>query len=276
MAATNEISSYLKAVKGEETVTLHVNGQGLKFLGASVEASVEPGYDEKAPITFVPPKKGTLGLIAVSAKFSDIYFPFFLKIGWKDEKPHIYAQDKDEPWIPPRGKLAQITSKGKALSVKIDGEWYVTSSYGAKGNIVSVSAGNLICRYLVSEGKESEKLAEEIKKEAEEIRKMEVARGEELSEKAKIVELEKKVHGLEAEITRKEGYIELTNIRIADLIDNFRRVESEIENAESEIKNKDKMILEITNLVEKSGFGNLARTIQKINNLVDEYEYKKA
>ena len=66
MTTTNQYL-YLKAVRGDETVTLHVVGSHLKFLGASVEASVEPGYDELAPITFIPPEKGTTGLIAFGA-----------------------------------------------------------------------------------------------------------------------------------------------------------------------------------------------------------------
>lgn len=164
MSTTRSLSNCLKPVKGDGVIALHNSvGKNLIFLGASVEASAEPGYKGLAPISFVPPPKGEIGLIAIVSKYSNSYYPFFLKIGWKDGEPHIFSQDRDEPWIPPANKLAQITNNGKSLSVKIKGEWYTTDDSAKDNHILPVLAGNLICRYLVSEGEESEKFAEEIR-----------------------------------------------------------------------------------------------------------------
>ncbi len=193
--ATTDISSHFKVVRSNNgTLPLHMLGTRFKFLGASVQASVEPGYNEMAPITFVPSKEGTVGLIAVSVGYAGNYYPFFLKIGWKNDKPYIYAQDKDNPWVPPAEKLAQIVHNGTALSVKIDGEWYTTDTHGITGNRVSIPTGNLICQYLVStDPEESQKLAEEIKQDSEKLRKeilaREIAHEEESSAKNEIARL---------------------------------------------------------------------------------------
>lgn len=200
MGATMDISSYLNADKGKETVTLHANAEHLLFLGTNVEASAEPGYNGKAPITFVPLLKKVIGVIAVSSYFSGRYYPFFVKIGWKDERPHIFAQDSDKPWIPQADKLAQITNKGKSLSVKIDDAWYTTNSCVIDQHILPISSGNLICRYLVSESEESQKLAKKIKQEAE---KMKVVRKEELSAKDMLVELKARIAEQEANLKKK-------------------------------------------------------------------------
>ncbi|MCK5320361.1 hypothetical protein KAJ61_03155 [Candidatus Parcubacteria bacterium] len=164
MSTTRNLSVCFDVVKGDGVIALHNSvGKNLIFLGASVEASVQQGYKELAPILFVPPLNGKIGLIAIASKFRNDYYPFFLKIGWKDNEPYIFAQDKDEPWVPKADKLAQITNDGRALDVKIDGEWYTTNQLGTDKHILPVSAGNLICQYLISEGEESEKLAEEIR-----------------------------------------------------------------------------------------------------------------
>ena len=115
MVITMKISACLKADKTEDggVLTLHTEDTKLVFLGSSVQASIEPGYNEQAPISFVPPQKGAIGVIAVSSCTETNYYPFFVKIGWKNEEPYIFAQDSDKPWIPQADKLAQITNKGK-------------------------------------------------------------------------------------------------------------------------------------------------------------------
>ncbi len=191
MAKTKFPYYYFSVERYKEVATLHVDGDQFIFLGASVEASVKPGYVEKAPITFLPTPEGDIGLIAVSCRSEGGIYSFFVKIGWKDGESYIYAKEKDKPWIPPAHKLAQITNDGKSLSVKIDGEWYTTSSYGASGNEVCISAGNLICQYLVAK-----KDSKEEKKFADEIKKMAVERKEEISAKDKLTKIRDQVEDL--------------------------------------------------------------------------------
>lgn len=243
MAITMKISACLKADKIEDggVITLHTEDCGLLFLGASVEASVEPWYYGKAPISFVPPPKNTIGLIAVSSIGSATYYPFFVKIGWKDEEPHIFAQDSDKPWIPQADKLAQITNDGKSLSVKIKGEWYTTDDSAKDNNILPISAGNLICRYLVSEGEKSEKLAEEI-------RQMAVVRvGEESLGKLSI--------RLSEKLIRQKDELEESSRK-------FIRQKNELAKLSSENSTRKEKIEKALGFLKNSGFGNRKEAIQ--------------
>lgn len=198
---TMNISGYFQVKEGAGTVILHVKFGKLNLLGTSVEASAEPGYNGSAPITFVVPKDKVSGLIAVSVEFNNNCIPFFIKVGWKNDKPYICARDKDEPWIPLAEKLAQIDNNGLDLSVKIDGEWYTTMSCADRYSL-PVSAGNLVCRYLISEGEESEKLAEEIKQ-------VVIIQEKELLASARVLELEKTVFSSLANLSSLERIAEI-------------------------------------------------------------------
>ena len=111
--------------------------------------------------------------------------------------------------------------------MKIGDAWYTTDNHVISQHVLPVSAGNLICRYLISEGKESKKLAEEIKQVA-------VSRREEVSSKLLAMQ-------------RGEELLEQGKRSAKLSIENFM-MENKIEQA--------------LNLQENSGFGNRTKSIQ--------------
>lgn len=138
------------------------------FYGSTLSCNVDCGYFDIHPFSLLLPSHMAESLVMVrvevkAAKSSQI---LLIKIDYKGDEPYVFAKDEDKPWQAP--SELHLFCGSDYLKFLIDGEWFTTKQTAKEGNILPVSAGNLICEFFVAvkdqREDDSKRLAQELKK----------------------------------------------------------------------------------------------------------------